>query len=270
MNRRLALLLTVPLLTSCTVEDVAATFGPRPDAQVAALADRAASDAAALSGEEAELRARHAGELGDEIARLCGTHADGTVPESCAFEPEVTALPQVSIDDSLALTLGADLPAESHALAVRQAVDMAAVSPADLPARLDPSPDSGAADAARELLAREYATAWGLGVARARLDPARQEAVDELLDAHESRIRILREVLEPFGEVPVAEPGYELEGLDEPVDAATAEDFVTRVEESLAGAWLAAAAEAAPGAWQEFAVRGTAEVETALGSYSAG
>lgn len=272
MNRRLALLLTVPLLTSCTVEDVAATFGPRPDAQVAALADRAASDAAALSGEEAELRARHAGELGDEITRLCGTHADGTVPESCAFQPEVTALPQVSIDDSLALTLGADLPAESHALAVRQAVDMAAVSPAELPARLDPSPspDSGAADAARQLLAREYATAWGLGVARARLDPARQEAVDELVDAHESRIRILREVLEPFGEVPVAEPGYELEGLDEPVDAATAEDFVTRVEESLAGAWLAAAAEAAPGAWQEFAVRGTAEVETALGAYSAG
>jgi hypothetical protein len=42
------------------------------------------------------------------------------------------------------------------------------------------------------------------------------------------------------------------------------------VEESLAGAWLAAAAEAAPGAWQEFAVRGTAEVETALGAYSAG
>lgn len=269
MKRRLALFLTVPLLTSCTIEDVAATFGPRPDAQVAALADRAASDAAVLSGGQAELRARHAGELSAEIARLCGTHADGTVPESCAFEAEVTALPEVNIDDSLALTLDTAVPAESHALVIRQAVDLAAASPTPLAGRTLPDP-AGDVATARELLAREHAAAWGLGVARAHLAPSRQEAVEELADAHESRIRLLRGVLAPSGEVPVAEPGYELEGLEEPTDAATAEEFVTRLEEDLARTWLATATGAAPGAWQEFAVRGTAEVESALNTYAAG
>ncbi|QGU04873.1 DUF4439 domain-containing protein [Corynebacterium comes] len=267
MNRRLALLLAVPLLTSCTVEDVTSVLGPRPNPQVAALADRAASDAAVLSGGQAELRARHAEELSAEITRLCGTHADGTVPESCAFEAEATALPEVNINDSLALTLKATVPAESHALAIRQAVDLAAEAPADLPTRVELGTD---ADTARELLVREYATAWGLGVARAYLDPARRDSVDELLDAHEVRIRILREVLSPYGEVPVAEPGYELAGISEPVDAAGAEELVTRLEEDLVRTWLAAAVSATAGPWREFAVRGTAEVETAAQAHVGG
>ena len=265
MKRRLALLLTVPLLTSCTVEDLASALGPRPDAQVAELADRAASDAASLSGGQADVRARHAQELSAEIARLCGTHADGTVPESCAFEAEATLLPEVDLGESLDLTLEATVPTESRALAVRQAADLAALDPAGLPAQTDPGSD---VDSAREALTREYAAVWGLGVARAHLDPARHDAVDELADAHEDRIRVLREMLAPHGEVPVAEPGYEFEGSAEPGDTGAAEELVARLEEDLARAWLSAAVESQTGPWREFAVRATAHVETAAQTYT--
>lgn len=267
MKRRLALLLTVPLLTSCTIEDVASVLGPRPDTRIAELADRAANDAAALSGEQSELRARHAEELRAEIARLCGTHADGSVPESCAFETTITQFPEADIGESLTLTLDAAVPAESRALTIRQAVDLAALSPTELPKQVALDDETDLASA-RELLAREYATAWGLGVARAHLVAARYDALDELLDAHEARIRSLRAVLAPHGEAPVAEAGYELEGLAEPQDSATAEDFVASLETGLTEAWLAAAVSAVEDPWQEFAVRATAEAEAAARAYS--
>lgn len=255
MKRRLALLLTVPLLASCSVGDVASVLGPRPNSQVAELADRAASDAAALDGEVAQVRARHAEELATEIARLCGTHADGTVPESCTFQAEVTDLPEAGVDDSLLLSLGATVPEESHALVVRQAVDLAELDQEELPAGIQVG-DSRDIDAARELLRREYATAWGLGLARAHLSPARGAEIDELLDAHDKRILALREVLAPHGEVPVAEAGYELAGGTEPADEA----FVTRLQEDLRQAWLSAAVQAHDTGWREFAVRGTADL----------
>jgi hypothetical protein len=259
VKRRLALLLTVPLLTSCAVEDVASVLGPRPNPQVAELADRAASDAAALDGEAAEVRTRHAEELAAEIARLCGTHADGTVPESCSFGTQVTELPEADVDDSLLLVLNTPVPEESHALVIRQAVDLAELGPGELPTDVQVG-DSRDLDAARELLRREYAAAWGLGLARAHLSPARGEEIDLLLDAHSERILALREVLTPHGEVPVAEPGYELAGVDEPKDGADAEALVGRLREELRQAWLSAAVEAHDTPWREFAVRGTAAV----------
>ncbi|WP_164546481.1 DUF4439 domain-containing protein [Corynebacterium hylobatis] len=255
MKRRLALLLTLPLLASCSVGDVASALGPRPNSQVAELADRAASDAAALDGAAAELRARHAAELAAEITRLCGTHADGTVPESCAFQTEVTELPEADVDDSLLLSLDTAVPEESRALVIRQAVDLAELEERDLPADAQVS-DSRDIDAARDLLRREYAAAWGLGLARAYLSPARGAEIDEFLDAHDERILALREVLAPHGEVPVAEAGYELAGGTAPADEA----LVASLQEELRQVWLNAAVQAHDTPWREFAVYGTASI----------
>lgn len=255
MKRRLVLLLTLPLLASCSVGDVVSVLGPQPNSQVAELANRAASEAAALDGETAALRARHAEELAAEITRLCGTHADGTVPGSCTFQTEVTQLPEVNLDDSLILTLNAKVPEESHALLIRQAVDLGALAQEELPADTRLS-DSRDIDTARELLRREYATAWGLGLARAHLSPDRGAEIDELLDAHDARILALRKVLAPHGEVPVAEAGYELAGSTEPAD----ETFIIRLQGELRQAWLSTAVQAHDVGWREFAVRGTAQL----------
>nr|WP_304503666.1 DUF4439 domain-containing protein [Corynebacterium lemuris] len=103
---------------------------------------------------------------------------------------------------------------------------------------------------------REYAAAWGLGLASAYLSPARGAEIDELLDAHDERILALREMLAPHGEVPVAEAGYELAGVTGPAD----EVFVARLQEDLRQAWLGAAVQAHDTPWREFAVHGTASI----------
>jgi len=160
--RSLAVLLALPFLASCTVDDVVEAFGPRPDSQLVELADLAHADG----------RTGHADELAAEITRLCGTHADGTVPESCSYTPgEATAA------DAFTATVDAvdEVPDDSRDLIARQAVQLA--GDAELPA-VELSTE--AAEQARTLLRAEYAATSGLGTARAFL-PAEQ--VDPLIDA---------------------------------------------------------------------------------------
>lgn len=223
MNRRLLPFVLVPLLASCSVE----MLGPRPNPELSTLADQA----------HATGRAADAAELEAEIARLCGTHEDGTVPTSCDYAPT-----PVEEADAFEVTVAAvdDVPAESRDLVARQAVALAAGEAAPVPL------SEAAAEQARALLRTEYAHVYGLQVAQAF-----HGDVETLIDAAEMRITALREVLAPAGDVPVAEPGYAVSGKFSPGD----EGFVTALVAERDAAWLNAVSDADDDGWRAWLAR---------------
>ncbi|HJD78129.1 MAG TPA: hypothetical protein K8V93_03855 [Corynebacterium pollutisoli] len=223
MNRRLLPFVLVPLLASCSVE----MLGPRPNPELSTLADQA----------HATGRAADAAELEAEIARLCGTHEDGTVPTSCDYAPT-----PVEEADAFEVTVAAvdDVPAESRDLVARQAVALAAGEAAPVPL------SEAAAEQARALLRTEYAHVYGLQVAQAF-----HGDVETLIDAAETRITALREVLAPAGDVPVAEPGYAVSGELSPGD----EGFVTALVAERDAAWLNAVSDADDDGWRAWLAR---------------
>ena len=223
MNRRLLPFVLVPLLASCSVE----MLGPRPNPELSTLADQA----------HATGRAADAAELEAEIARLCGTHEDGTVPTSCDYAPT-----PVEEADAFEVTVAAvdDVPAESRDLVARQAVALAAGEAAPVPL------PEAAAEQARALLRTEYAHVYGLQVAQAF-----HGDVETLIDAAEMRITALREVLAPAGDVPVAEPGYAVSGELSPGD----EGFVTALVAERDAAWLNAVSDADDDGWRAWLAR---------------
>lgn len=223
MNRRLLPFVLVPLLASCSVE----MLGPRPNPELSTLADQA----------HATGRAADAAELEAEIARLCGTHEDGTVPTSCDYAPT-----PVEEADAFEVTVAAvdDVPAESRDLVARQAVALAAGEAAPVPL------SEAAAEQARALLRTEYAHVYGLQVAQAF-----HGDVETLIDAAEMRITALREVLAPAGDVPVAEPGYAVSGELSPGD----EGFVTALVAERDAAWLNAVSDADDDGWRAWLAR---------------
>lgn len=223
MNRRLLPFVLVPLLASCSVE----MLGPRPNPELSTLADQA----------HATGRAADAAELEAEIARLCGTHEDGTVPTSCDYAPT-----PVEEADAFEVTVAAvdDVPAESRDLVARQAVALAAGEAAPVPL------SEAAAEQARALLRTEYAHVYGLQVAQAF-----HGDVETLIDAAETRITALREVLAPAGDVPVAEPGYAVSGELSPGD----EGFVTALVAERDATWLNAVSDADDDGWRAWLAR---------------
>lgn len=223
MNRRLLPFVLVPLLASCSVE----MLGPRPNPELSTLADQA----------HATGRAADAAELEAEIARLCGTHEDGTVPTSCDYAPT-----PVEEADAFEVTVAAvdDVPAESRDLVARQAVALAAGEAAPVPL------SEAAAEQARALLRTEYAHVYGLQVAQAF-----HGDVETLIDAAETRITALREVLAPAGDVPVAEPGYAVSGELSPGD----EGFVPALVAERDAAWLNAVSDADDDGWRAWLAR---------------
>jgi len=223
VNRRLLPFVLVPLLASCSVE----MLGPRPNPELSTLADQA----------HATGRAADAAELEAEIARLCGTHEDGTVPTSCDYAPT-----PVEEADAFEVTVAAvdDVPAESRDLVARQAVALAAGEAAPVPL------SEAAAEQARALLRTEYAHVYGLQVAQAF-----HGDVETLIDAAETRITALREVLAPAGDVPVAEPGYAVSGELSPGD----EGFVTALVAERDATWLNAVSDADDDGWRAWLAR---------------
>ncbi|AGF72732.1 hypothetical protein A605_08650 [Corynebacterium halotolerans YIM 70093 = DSM 44683] len=283
MHRRLITLATVALLTAapalsaCSVDDVIGVFGPRADAEVLSLAQRADTDAAALAEtapETAELRRRHANQLYAEIDRLCGVRDDGRVPDSCAVErttPEVGSTdPGEVLDRSHELILEemTGLPDGSVALVTGQAIDLAALAdPVELPEAFELTDREDVA-AAQELLAWEHAASYGLGLASAYLSADQVDALAELADAHDERVLGLRALLEPSGQAPVAAPGYELEAFPAPTDPASAAEFITSLEADTVQLWHAAAADAHTAQWREWSVAGAAHAQDAAGGHN--
>ncbi|MDR7329565.1 DUF4439 domain-containing protein [Corynebacterium guangdongense] len=243
MNRGLRLLAAAALastLAGCSVVDA---LGPSANSQVLTLGQLAESDAEAWSGEAADLRAHHARDLFAEVERLCGTDEEGRIPESCDYEranPEVTAHEDAAGSLAEYVDLIPAAPAESRELLTAQAVDLAAL--ADQPPA---APELSPADAelARDLLRREFAAVYALDLAQAYTDPADTAALDTLIDAHDTRVRLLEDALGPTGDVPVAEAGYAVPETEAPSDPAGARSFAVDVEHSLVQSWAQAAAQ---------------------------
>lgn len=254
-------LAAAPFLSGCEVDRF---FGPRPNAEVSALAAGARADADRLSASNpnlAALRAEQARAFDAEVARLCGTQEDGSVAPSCATDAadehaeslEHTGLEQI-------LLSFASLPEESRPLAAQQAIILAeATGATDVAAaaeKTDLTADSEAAATAREVLRGEYALAYGVGVARAY----GASNLGDLTAAINERIAALSTALDPTGDVPVAEAGYLITGVDSPTDAASAQAFVSAAINQAADSWAAAAAAASGDetGWLELAVTGAA------------
>lgn len=223
MNRRLLPFVLVPLLASCSVE----MLGPRPNPELSTLADQA----------HATGRAADAAELEAEIARLCGTHEDGTVPTSCDYAPT-----PVEEADAFEVTVAAvdDVPDGSRDLIARQAVALASGESGGMEL------SEAAAAQARELLQGEYAHVYGLEVAQAF-----HSGTAPLIDAADLRIAALQNVLDPTGDVPVAAPGYEVAVDAQPSD----EGFIDALLAERDAAWLRAVAEAGDDGWRAWLAR---------------
>ncbi|MBC3185351.1 hypothetical protein H7347_01955 [Corynebacterium sp. zg-331] len=252
--------LAATLLGGCAVDDF---FGPRPHAAVSSLAAGARADADRLATTDpplAALRRKQAEIFDAEVARLCGTLPDGTTPSSCATgqddpaeAPEHTGLEQI-------LAAFDSLPEESRPLAAEQAIALAkATGTTDVESaarNADLAQDALSAEAAREVLRREHALAYGVGVARA----FGAGNLDDLTASIHERIAALTTALEPTGNVPVAEAGYLITGVPSPTDAASAQAFVAAAIAQAVDSWTAAAA-AAPGngsGWLALAITGAA------------
>lgn len=273
MYRRLLPLSTltvaaIPLLSSCAVVDA---LGPRPNSELLVLAEQAVVDETAHAQNQpayAELRARQADELIAEITRLCGTSPAGEVPETCEVDRGELAgsaeAGPTEPEQALTLTLSSldELPGESTELVTAHAVDLAG---ADGDTTL-PQPPAVTAEedltAARQLLEQEYAVEYGLGVAGAFIAPADQELLDSTLSAVRERILSLQLLLEPTGPVPAARPGYEFTVAPEPLDPASAGNYVRAAAADEVLRWQAAAADAASAQWRDFAVATAAHAET--------
>ncbi|WP_150114316.1 hypothetical protein [Corynebacterium oculi] len=252
-------LAAAPLLSGCEIDEF---LGPRPNAAVSELAAGARADADRLSVDNpnlAALREEQARTFDAEVARLCGTLEDGSTPASCTNEEENTEPLEHTGLEQILLSF-ASLPEESRPLAAQQAIILAeATGTTDVEAaaqRADLSSDPEAADAAREVLRREHALAYGVGVAKA----FGASNLKDLTAAINERIAALTTALEPTGDVPVAEAGYLITGVPSPTDAASAQGFVTAAINQAADSWEAAAAAATgdEAGWLELAVTGAA------------
>ncbi|WP_293768311.1 hypothetical protein [uncultured Corynebacterium sp.] len=205
--------LALPCLSACsTVVDF---FGPRPDPVLVQLAAQA----------EASGSTAHADALWAEVARLCGTKADGQVPHSCEVDhtAAVAALDATPAPEPLT----AAVPAESRALIISQAIDDAVAASTDAadPAAdpvTDPAAEHAAearlpvaqkgdtlagtdAEQATELLSWEHGVLWALNFAHAYADSDTAARIDAAIDEHENIARQLTAVLT---DPPVEAAGY--------------------------------------------------------------
>ncbi|PAT15237.1 hypothetical protein CKJ84_02820 [Corynebacterium sp. NML 120412] len=259
-------------LASCDALDV---VGPRPNADLVALAQQAVADEQALGDAPlAHTRAMQAQQLFDEVERLCGTTESGELPSTCKVERtpgESAGNPdEVSAADHAADALteaAADVPEESVALVTAQAIDLRVAAGTEPAADAD-SADSEITneadlDAAREMLRREYAAQYGFSMATAYADDALDQHLEALRDASDERVRALVTALEPSGDVPEAAPGYAFEGVPAPADVASAGAYTQTQQQALVDQWRATAANAESPQFRRLAIQLAAEAQGA-------
>lgn len=250
MNRRLLPLATIGALAAVALSACSATegilesFGPSPNPTVLQLAQDTEAEASQLPDESAAtLRHEQANRLYNEVTRLCGIDDAGEVPSSCDFEradadanePDYAAALQTS-------------PEESRDLIASLAVEWAATSATGIPPAPELSDEEQAT--AQTLLSAEYATSYGLDVAQAFAADDTADLIRQLEDHHDARILLLREALGDNAPAPAA--AYSFDNQVEPVDAATAHDFVVAQENNLATAWTDAVSSVSEGSFPWF------------------
>lgn len=217
---------TAAALAGCSVMDV---VGPRPNSELVSLANQAEADALAGDADLRELRASQADQLRGETLRLCGTEPDGEVPRTCAFELDaagLTAEPLAQLVSSTVAT-APHLPEESIDLVVAQAVDATAIRPVELAPEGLVLVDADF-EPAKAALEREYALAYGLGLAEAFADGALRERIHALQATSQERVALLERGLGT--EAPVAASGYQLAGGQPPATVAEAAELVERLQ----------------------------------------
>lgn len=261
MKKLLAVTLCALPLTACNALDI---VGPRPNAELVALAQQAFADGQVLDDATlAHTRQTQATQLFNEVERLCGTTEAGEPPTTCAFDRgpgEATGNADPTAAASLAtaalLDAAASAPEDSVTLLVAQAIDLRAGQAEDESADLDGETLENEEDleAARAMLRAEYAAQYGFGMATAYADEATDARLDELRASSDARALILREALEPAGDVPEAAPGYDFEGVPAPGDAASAGAYAQSQQQTLIDQWRATAAHAQSDAFRRLAV----------------
>ena len=262
--KRLLLLPAAALvLTGCSVMDV---VGPRANGEIMALAKQASADW--VFGDPAreqwrEMRKKQGEELQGEALRLCGVDASGNTPSSCNVGYGDTDLPATGNADTLlehTVAAADKVPAESVDLIVAQAIDALTLSPVDLAPITETVANAADTEAAHDLLARENAMYYGLGVALAYADSDLRERVSELREASHERTAALARVLGPVEgageEALVPSAGYDFAGdYAEPANAEEAAQLVDTMQDDLIKQWRYTAAHAESATWREDAIR---------------
>lgn len=258
--QRVKKLLVLPaalLLTSCTVMDV---VGPRPNGEIMALAKQASADATGGDPDWRTLRQTQSQQLHDEALRLCGVDPSGKTPSSCDVAGGDTELPAAADASALlehTVAAADKVPSDSVDLVVAQAVDALALTTVDLePVQGQLTSDADAA-AARDMLARENAMYYGLGIALAYADDGLRARIGVLRDASHERVDALTRILPPgVGEALVPAAGYAFaDGYAEPTSPEEAAQLVKSMQADLVKEWRYAAARADAAQWREDAIR---------------
>ena len=255
--KKLMVLPAALLLTSCTVMDV---VGPRANGEIMSLAKQASADW--VFGDPSreqwhEMRKKQSEELKNEALRLCGLDAQGETPASCDVGYGDTDLPATGNASALLerTVVAADkVPEESVDLVVAQAVDAVALAPVDLDRIEGPLADDTAS--AADLLARENALYYGLGIALAHADGDLRARIGALREASHERTAALTRLLDGAdGQALVPAAGYSFaDGYTEPETADQAAELVKTMQGDLVKQWRYAAAHAESKQWREAAI----------------
>ena len=278
MKKLVALAISAPVALSLASCDALDVVGPRPNADLVALAQQAIADEQALGDAPlAHTRAMQAQQLFDEVERLCGTTESGELPSTCKVErtpgesagnPDEVSAAEHAAD---ALTeAAADVPEESVALVTAQAIDLRVAAGTEPAADADSADSTDSEitneadlDAAREMLRREYAAQYGFSMATAYADDALDQRLEALRDASDERVRALVTAVEPAGDVPEAAPGYAFEGVPAPADVASAGAYTQTQQQALVDQWRATAANAESPQFRRLAIQLAAEAQEA-------
>lgn len=257
--KKLMVLPAALLLTSCTVMDV---VGPRANGEIMSLAKQASADW--VFGDPSreqwhEMRKKQSEELKNEARRLCGLDAQGETPASCDVGYGDTDLPANGNASALlerTITAVDKVPEESVDLVVAQAIDALALSPVDLGQIEGPLADDTAVQSAADLLARENALYYGLGIALAHADSDLRARVKALREASHERTAALTRLLDGAdGQALVPAAGYSFaDGYTEPETPDQAAELVNTMQGDLVKQWRYAAAHAESKQWREAAI----------------
>lgn len=263
--KKLLVLPAVLLLTSCTVMDV---VGPRANGEIMSLAKQASADW--VFGEHpewAELRKFQSEQLQDEALRLCGTDETGQTPQSCNVGYGDTDLPAAADGAALlehTVTAADKVPDDSVDLVVAQAIDALALTPVEIEIER-PLDDDAATQSTADLLARENAMYYGLGLALAHADEALRTRISELREASHERTEALTELLgDTDGQSLVPAAGYTLaDGYNDPQTTQEATALVETMHGDLVKQWRYAAAHAETKQWRKAAIQLAAHAQRA-------